>query len=163
MILFVGIIPKDYYDKINNLMLYVFEVAYNYIETGHATTTSSSHLINDMYFPISLKTLLLGDGKYAGETTAYYLGTDAGYMRNVLLFGVGGLIMCLLIDFYLLWGNYKLRNNNISRMSICIFIYMCLLHIKGETFGYLLTFHCMLFLIYFSYVFSYKSNYVTEY
>lgn len=149
------LIPKNYYTQIHNLFLFVFEMFYNLIDYGTLTTTSSAHLAEDMYFPLSLRTILFGDGMYVGSTGGYYMNTDAGYMRNILLFGVTGLFLCIFCDAYLLWGTRKLRSDeSIRSFSLWIFVYMCLLHYKGETFAYLITLHTMLFLYYLLYNFS---------
>lgn len=149
------IIPEHYYNQINNLFLFVFEMFYNLIDYGTLTTTSSAHLTEDMYFPLPLQTILFGDGMYTGLTGGYYMNTDAGYMRNLLLFGLTGLFLCIFSDMYLLWGTRKLRNDkSIRNFSFWIFIYLCLLHYKGETFGYLITLHTMLFLYYLMFNFS---------
>ncbi len=149
IIILLGIIPQDIYDKLNNLFLYVFEAAYNFINTGHASTTSSEHLLDDMYFPISLKTFFLGDGRYTGLSGEYYMSTDAGYMRNILLFGIGGLILTIYFDYKLFWGYKRLRKKDLSKFSSFIFIYLAIIHIKGEVFAYLITLHSILFIIYF--------------
>ncbi len=149
------IVPDHYYDQIYNLFLYVFEMFFNLIDYGTLTTTSSTHLTEDMYFPLSLRTILLGDGMYTSPLGGYYMNTDAGYMRNILLFGITGLFLCVFSDIYLLWGTRKLRcDKSIRNFSLWIFVYLCLLHYKGETFAYLITLHTMLFLYYLLYVFS---------
>ncbi len=162
LILLVCIIPQSYYDKIYNLLLYVFEAVFNYINTGHATTTSSAHLMDDMYFPIPFSTFLIGDGCYTALDGGYYMSTDAGYMRNLLLFGIVGLIICILFDCFLLWGSKRLRDKRLFKFNFFIFSYLCILHIKGEVFAYLITVHCILFVYYIFYQFYAKRSLSTE-
>lgn len=154
LIFLVWIIPRSYYDKIYNLLLYVFEAAFNFIDTGHATTTSSAHLMDDMYFPISFSTFLTGDGCYTGLDGGYYMNTDAGYMRNLLLFGIIGLIVCVLFDYFLLWGSWRFGDKRLFKFNFFIFLYLCVLHVKGEAFAYLITIHCILFVYYIFYQFG---------
>ncbi len=82
------------------------------------------------------------------------MSTDAGYMRNILLFGIGGLLLTIFFDYKLLWGSKYLCQKYISKLSLYIFIYMLIIHIKGEVFGYLITLHTILFIIYFYIVLS---------
>lgn len=144
----ICIIPPDMYKKINDLSLYVFEALYNYMDTGKASTTSSDHLLKDMFFEIPLKTIIIGDGQYTGNNGDYYMHTDSGYMRNLLLYGFSGLLLTIAIDVYLMWGTKRLRRPEYNRLSCFIFLYMIILHVKGETFAYLLNFHCILYIYY---------------
>lgn len=144
-------IPAELYTQIDNLLWYVFEAFINFSDSGRLESTSTDKLFGEMYFNIPLKTLFLGDGCYMGLSGGYYMNTDAGYMRNILFSGLLGLLFPIIIDCCLLFGNKKLKC--IHFFSSFILIYMFILHIKGETFGYLITFHCILFLYYFSFVF----------
>lgn len=134
-----------------NLLLYVFEMVFNYTNTGSLTTTSSSHLFNEMYFPISLSTFCFGDGLYAGANGTYYLHTDAGYMRNILYMGVGGLMLLMGTDFFLVFGS-PARDSQFTRFGLFVFLYLAIIHFKGEVFGYLIMIHCFLFIYYLSYL-----------
>lgn len=156
LLLLIGIIwvvwmllPPEFYDQIYNLLYYVFEFAFNYFQFGELTTTSSEHLLNNMYFEVSLKTFFFGDGRYTGFDGAYYMHTDAGFLRNILFFGIGGLILLCCTDIYLLFGNKRVRSEGNLKFSIFIFLYMAIIHIKGEVFGYLIMLHCFLFVYYF--------------
>ena len=150
----IPLLPNDLYQQLYNLIWYVFEAAFNYVEYGEVSTTSSDHLMSKMYFKIPLSTFIFGDGLYTGRDGAYYMHTDAGYMRNVLLFGVGGLFMLILSDIILLWGARRLRSKKMKMFNIVVFIYISIIHIKGEAFGYFISLHSILFLIYLLSVFS---------
>lgn len=152
--LIISIMPVEIYDQIYNLILYVFEAIFSYESTGSFTTTSTSKLFGDMYFQIPLSTFLIGDGLYEGLNGGYYMATDAGYMRIVLYVGIFGLVLSVIPDILLMWGHKTLRTKGISLFSIFMLIYMCFLHLKGEVFGYLITFHCVIFLYYIFSVFS---------
>ena len=91
LLIIISILPEDLYNHVSNLIWYVFEAAYNYVDYGTLSTSSSDTLMNDMYFPISLSTFFCGDGIYTGYDGAYYMHTDSGYMRNILY---GGIICC---------------------------------------------------------------------
>ena len=118
--------------------------------------------LDDMYFPIPFSTFLIGDGCYTALDGGYYMSTDAGYMRNLLLFGIVGLIICILFDCFLLWGSKRLRDKRLFKFNFFIFSYLCILHIKGEVFAYLITVHCILFVYYIFYQFYDKRSLSTE-
>lgn len=112
---------------------YSFEFLNEFVESGRLSTTSTDILFNRMYFPIeSIQTKLIGDGKYAGIGTSYYMNTDAGYMRNILYFGVIGTIILFFYQLsFFKWNDKRWNLFNIG-MLICILV----LHIKGEVLGY---------------------------
>ena len=112
---------------------YSFEFLNEFVNSGRLSTTSTDILFNRMYFPIeSIQTKLIGDGKYAGIGTSYYMNTDAGYMRNILYFGVIGIIILFIYQLsFFRWNDKRWNLFNIS-MLICILV----LHIKGEVLGY---------------------------
>lgn len=151
-------LPDDLYNQVYNLILYVFEGFFNFFQTGHFSTTSSDHLMDDMYFPISFKTFIIGDGRYSNSDGSYYMFTDAGYMRNILLFGIGGLIICIGIDLIIFFGTKCLRNKNMKYFSLFILMYLFVLHIKGEVFGYSVMLHSIFFIYYLFYVYSRKHD-----
>ncbi|WP_303180921.1 hypothetical protein [uncultured Butyricimonas sp.] len=139
--------------KVYNLLLYAFEFLFNYLEKGTLETTSSSTLFDDMYFSISLPTFFVGDGLYTGYDGAYYLHTDAGYMRNILYIGVGGFVLLILLDVFLVFGRQVLREGKMLKFGLFILFYLGIIHVKGEVFGYSVMLHCFLFIYYLSYVF----------
>lgn len=163
VLIIISVMPEEIYIKVYNLILYVFEALFNYGSTGTLTTTSTSKLFGEMYFPIQLSTLFLGDGLYEGIGGGYYMNTDAGYMRAILYVGILGLILSIIPDLLLMWGHENLRNSTISTFSVFMLIYMSILHLKGEVFGYLITFHCVLFLYYIFTVFSVKFSKAQQY
>lgn len=78
---------------------YAFELFINFFETGSAATRSTDNL-STMYFPIDWDTFFWGDGYYSNPYgTGFYRETDAGYMRQILFYGVFGSL--LLYFFYM--------------------------------------------------------------
>jgi len=74
----------------NTVVFFAFEMFISLYETGRFGTGSTDTLMT-MYFPISLRTLFTGDGYFAASpscVTAFYMGTDAGYMRHILFYGI---------------------------------------------------------------------------
>ncbi|MCD6703719.1 MULTISPECIES: hypothetical protein [Vibrio] len=89
------------------------------------SSTSSTDALQTMYFyPSEYSTWFWGDGRYV-DGQAYYMKTDAGYMRNLFF---GGIIFSLSIIFFSFFVAYKSRN-----AFFLLFLFpLCLaLHYKG--------------------------------
>lgn len=65
------------------------------------SSTSSTETLSKMYFELSPSQVLVGDGLY-DINGAYYMGTDAGYMRTVLYFGILGFALMCITQFSIL-------------------------------------------------------------
>lgn len=129
------------------LLPFAFEFVYAYIDKGELTT-SSTETLNNMYFPISIETFLLGDGKYTGSDGRYYMHSDAGIMRNVLYYGVFGLLFIFVgqMQFFfkpikILLGKLKSKLRytvyNDLLFLILLIAFVLLLHYKGEVMLYM--------------------------
>lgn len=118
--------------RLETLADYVLQFYYIYEKTGRLATSSTDVLFSNMYFGVSTKTFLLGDGMYTDTNGSYYMNTDAGYMRNILFFGFFGVI--LLLIFQLLLFNWKSTSKVIENILIVLFI--LILHIKGDVLGF---------------------------
>lgn len=118
---------------------WAFEMFINSQE-GNGAETQSTNQLKDMYFEISTPTFLLGDGYYSDPnySGAYYMGTDAGYMRQVLFYGLLGSI--ILYSFYLLIFRSiivrasKVYDKSTAMMIFLIAFYFFFAHIKGDIF-----------------------------
>lgn len=123
---------------------FAFEPVMNYLETGNLTSESTSILFDEMYFNIDGKTLLIGDGRYTSSTGGYYMSTDAGYMRNILFFGIIGLIMLFIFQsLFFIWN----EKENIL-LNITIIVFILFVHIKGEAIAYSVMMQSIIYLIY---------------
>ena len=70
---------------------WAFEMLINFVNGEGFTTESSDILIGRMYFiPDSWITMFFGDFYYLNPDGSYYGGTDAGFMRLMLYFGIFG-------------------------------------------------------------------------
>ncbi|MEK0042876.1 hypothetical protein [Escherichia albertii] len=121
---------------------WAFELIYRYNETGSFSTASTDEL-KSMYFPLKEITLLIGDGRYAGDTLGtYYMGTDAGYMRPTLFGGV-----FLILTMFLIWV-FWLRNTFYTEeggiLTASLIILSLILQYKGE---FIITNYCTLVLL----------------
>ena len=96
---------------INDNMRFAFEGFFSLVEKGKWEVHSNDMLQNMYVFPDNTKTWIIGDGYFAnpGATdqyyigrmrTAFYMGTDVGYLRFIFYFGALGLIA-----FIVFFGN----------------------------------------------------------
>lgn len=103
----------------------------NFFTTGSFNNYSVDHLVNDMLFIPSNKTLVFGDGYYTNSTTnSYYMETDSGLMRQLLFWGVIGTSVsygCVLILFSSFKDKYKM-------LSIILLLGFIIFEIKGEVY-----------------------------
>jgi hypothetical protein len=152
LLIIISLLPEELYNHVLDLIWYVFEAAFNYAEYGTLSTSSSDTLMDDMYFPISLSTFFFGDGLYTESDGAYYMHTDSGYMRNVLFGGIPYLLLCIAIDYYILFSSSLPKDKSIRFLSKFVFLYLFILHVKGESFAYLITIHCIIYTLYLFYV-----------
>lgn len=120
--------------SIKIFMEYSLEFIDNFISGRGLTSSSTNNLFHGMYFPLSLKQYLIGDGQYM-DGSLYYMHTDAGYMRMVLYFGIGGFILLCIYQMQLL----KLSNKTSKEKILLSFIFITLLifQIKGDVIGLL--------------------------
>jgi hypothetical protein len=78
---------------IDEVFPFAFEAYYNYVDEGRVGTTSSD-VLELHYYPLDMRTWLIGEGVFADESR--YGFSDAGYM-NDLIFGGIPFFICLLI------------------------------------------------------------------
>ncbi|MFW3454681.1 hypothetical protein ACN68H_06960 [Aerococcus viridans] len=131
-------------DMFERFSSFAFEGIMNLSDSGSISTNSTEVLFGRMYFPVSASTYIFGDGKYTTSVGTYYMSTDAGYMRNILFFGIIGLI--LLIIYETNFFNWKNKNNLV--LNLFILSYILIVHIKGEALGYSIMLHNVLIISY---------------
>ena len=119
--------------KFKNLYNFAFELIKNYENGKGLTTTSTSKLWNMYNMEFSTKTFLIGDGIYTEKdnqgNTSYYKQTDVGYYRKILYFGVIGLTLSIILQYYI-FGNTK---NKLE--TIILLLLLATLELKGEILG----------------------------
>lgn len=92
---------------------FAFEGFFSIVENGRWETNSNNYLRNMVVLPDNVKTWIIGDGYfdnpysdpyYNGDNpTAFYKGTDVGYLRFIFYFGVVGLISFFIFFFVVCW------------------------------------------------------------
>lgn len=94
--------------EIHDNLEFGFEGFFNLIEDGYWHTASNDVLSSMYIFPDNLKTWIIGDGYFIGQSSdpnymgdyldGFYMGTDVGYLRFIFFFGITGLaLFCALI------------------------------------------------------------------
>jgi len=130
-------------DKIQRMSKFAFEFIYNFINKGELSTSSTDILFNRMYFKVDLKTFFIGDGLYTNPDGSYYMHTDAGYMRNILYFGIVGFIILLIYQLqFFVW-----RKKKFFLFNVLVMFYILVLHIKGYTLSFNIMMQKILFLL----------------
>ncbi|CAM3818980.1 hypothetical protein SPPR111872_22995 [Sphingobacterium prati] len=157
------LLPSEIKEIVENQLLpFVFEAVYNYIDTGE-TSTKSGEILQQMYFPISWQTFLVGDGKYTGDDGGYYMHSDAGIMRNILFYGIFGLLFILfghLFYFFKPLGRIlpemkrgiSVANVNKLLFFLSLLLYTLALQYKGEVLLFMPIIQVLLFYICFSFL-----------
>lgn len=86
-------------EAIRTYIFYVFQPIQQYLKYGNFQVSSIEGLNNMYFIPTSESTLLIGDARYVNPNGfGYYMGTDAGYMRYLLFYGLP-----VSVIIYILW------------------------------------------------------------
>lgn len=104
-----------------------------------STMTTLSHMYN---ITLSEKTLLIGDGLSKGPVGGYYMGTDVGWLRNILYFGVLGTFLGYVYYELHILKMLKDQFNEDMKFFFMWFLFLVLLNFKG-----LPDFNFMIFLL----------------
>lgn len=141
-------------DDIKIWMNWAFEFINSIINNNIGETYSVKHMFEDMYFLPSIKTILIGDGRYTeADGIGYYMHTDVGFLRPILLFGIVGLIINYMSLYIILKKMYLLQkileNKSAKLLIVCIAIMNIVLEMKGEAFHR--TLYCIIPLYFLSY------------
>lgn len=125
------------------------------LTTGKTDNYSYHQLVNNMYFMPEFKTFIIGDARYVEpRTNAYYMHTDAGYMRQILFWGIIGSIFTYGFVLYSLKRFGKYKQNKLAILLLFCFV---LYEFKGEIF-----YEMIPLVINVSYLFEWKNCYDLE-
>lgn len=110
--------------SLNQLLLFGFEMFYNYAEEGTLETSSTNKLFRMFVLPDNIKTWLIGDGLYSD----FYMSTDVGYLRLIFYFGIFGAFLYYFYQLVLIKYSFN------KTLPIIFFsLYLLILNIKGIT------------------------------
>lgn len=92
--------------EVRELLRYGFEGFFNWVEKGTWETASTEKLQTMWVYPESLKTWLIGDGRFVDPDDAkyFYMRTDVGYLRFIFYCGVVGLSVFSCFFVYLTYA-----------------------------------------------------------
>ena len=123
------ILPEDMYE-------WAFEIFLNMQDGGTGTETGSANLIYTMvtethFSPI---TLFIGDAMYMNPNGGYYGSVDIGFFRQVLYYGLPGLLTFLFLHYMIIKKCVR-KSNDSDKKSFFLFLFLGFLVIlaKGDT------------------------------
>lgn len=118
-------------DMKEKIISFAFELFVN-IKTSGKIGVYSLDYVQDMYFKLPLETFLFGDGYYQDAENGWaYMFVDAGYMRQVLFFGIGScILLCYL--FYTLFRKSLQLSKNRDRLLFYVLIFMLIYLYAGN-------------------------------
>ena len=133
---------KDKIVAINEWYIWLSTPFRNLFLTGSFNNYSADHLLNDMIFFPDIKTFMLGDGRYTDLSgMGYYMGTDSGFMRQILFWGI-----VITSIMYLMWLATIFASKRSNGLKLMLLILCIVFEIKGETYYQLmplfLLFYC---------------------
>lgn len=138
----------DWYNWVSSPIL-------SFIKTGKTNNYSFNHLVNDMIFFPEWKTFLWGDGYYTDPSTGlYYRGTDSGFMRQILFWGIGATILVYVYAVYNL-RSFFIRNG--WKFVFLLLISFAIYEFKGEEYYEIVPLFFML-----SLMFDWRKRYVQK-
>lgn len=143
------IIPITYKSLlIEKIFPFAFEFIYSFLNKGRLETSSTNHLINMLHTTVNFDTALIGDGRYVNSDGSYYMHTDSGYFRNILFWGIPGLL--LIIAYQFVFFKFSKTKPTTKLLTILLIIFILVLEIKGEAIAKVHMLNIFLFCLYFS-------------
>lgn len=141
-----------------NRFFRAFEFIHNYLDYGVLETSSTNKLIEMWQVPISDAEILFGSGMYFSDGE-FYMGTDVGYLRNLLFGGIFWVLFLVYYHFYLCSVMHRLDASPSSlMMAVFVFILGLVLELKALTISYNKYFMLMLMFYICAKVLSYENK-----
>lgn len=133
---------KNYSSALNDWYIWMSTPFKNLFKTGSFNNKSVEMMTDEMLFLPRFKTIMIGDAWYTVDNH-YYMKTDLGFMRNILFWGLPGLILSYSLVFIPKFGIFKKYKN----LLLLIFISFLIMEYKGEVYyeyaPLLFTFSCL--------------------
>jgi hypothetical protein len=101
-----------------------------------------------LHTTVNFDTALIGDGRYVNSDGSYYMHTDSGYFRNILFWGIPGLL--LIIAYQFVFFKFSKTKPTTKLLTILLIIFILVLEIKGEAIAKVHMLNIFLFCLYFS-------------
>lgn len=87
LVVFV-IVASFFNESIQVWLTWAFELFVNFAQTGEFSSASTDILFERMYFIPDLKSVLFGNALFSTPGGGYFMGTDVGFLRSILFFGI---------------------------------------------------------------------------
>lgn len=127
----ISLLVVVFYFIDSNILLWAFELFFNFIEYGEFTSESTEDLQSMYVWPSSFKTYLIGDGLFNIDG-GYYMHTDVGYLRLLYYGGVPTLLAYFFCSYWIIREILSLGISTLSkRLLYILFIYVIVLNFKG--------------------------------
>lgn len=155
-IIFAIIFPSVTNILVERIFPFAFEPFYELYYNGRFGTGSTDTLIEMWKIPISEKEILIGSGYFTDPISGgSFRHTDAGVLRNILYWGVIGLLSMFLYELVLVNPIHKYGVHNVSTYRLLLLFYLALMELKAPVLGFNKMAFSIIFLL--SY-FYYKEN-----
>ncbi len=125
-------IIKSYVPVIQEWYTWMSKPFINLVKTGHFNNYSTDMLLKKMIFMPEYSTFIHGDGRYTVANYSvgrYYMGTDSGFMRQILFWGIFPTVI-----IYLMWLKLILSISKDYVLALMLLFISILFEIKGETY-----------------------------
>lgn len=115
---------------------------------GLLSSTSGQSLFSSFQYRLTMEQIMFGDGRYRGINGAVnYMHQDSGFMRDILQFGLGGLILLFCTQYSIWKPCIKKRFGNKSLFAVIICLMATVFHFKGEVVGISIEFQSLSLLV----------------
>ena len=136
---------------INNTLPWLFEIYYNFIESGTLQSNTTNLILENMYFiPENLAHLLFGDSNLGRSSMMTYVPSDVGYIRNLFGFGIlGSLFIYLPIVSLFIFSLKKIKFSPYKSITLALMILSLLIINFKELHLLFGNYSIIIFLVYF--------------
>ena len=101
----------------------------NILTTGRFNNVSFNTTFYEMIFVPEIKTIIFGDGKYV-ENGHYYMQTDSGLMRNILFWGILGVLVSYGVT---ICSIFELKKTN-GFLTLLVIVCFIVFELKGAVY-----------------------------
>ncbi|MFD2168203.1 hypothetical protein ACFSJY_18245 [Thalassotalea euphylliae] len=139
-------------DIVDQYYRYAFQFIYKYFYDGYVGK-SSLDALESMYFPLTNEQIFWGDGRYTSSVGNYYMQTDAGYMRFILMLGLVPNIIIYAGFCWILLSYYIVNKEHVPAIGGLILLIGTLsfvYHYKGELIMYNVSYMKIIYFLFIS-------------
>lgn len=120
----------------DHLLPWVFDLFIKYFETGSTESSHSFNSLNEMYQNVEITEheWIIGSGMYMDPSGRYYGHVDAGYLRQILYWGIIGSLVSVIYTMKLFQRPWIFSRNDKNQhlFILTILLYTLIVHYKGD-------------------------------